>query len=121
LRIPSLEVVVAFNYSIREVDEWFDEPDELDRVERLLDRLADETDPVVAAALSVSRLTQSQAFTEGNKRTAVLVGRWILDRNGLDGAKYIQENDVKLAQFLLQAARGADVSREVVELLDSRR
>jgi len=116
LRIPSLEVVVAFNHSIREVDEWFDEPDELDRVERLLERLADETDPVVAAALSVSRLTQSQAFTEGNKRTAVLVGRWILDRNGLDGAKYIQENDVELAQFLLQAARGADVSREVVEL-----
>ena len=51
----------------------------------------------------------------------MLVGRWILDRNGLDGAKYIQENDVELAQLLLQAARGADVSREVVELLDSRR
>ena len=109
MRIPSLEVVVAFNHTIREADEWFDEPDELDRVKRLLDRLADETDPVVAAALRVSRLAQSQAFTEGNKRTAVLVGRWILDRNGLGGAKFIQENDVELAQLLLRAARGSDV------------
>ena len=109
MRIPSLEVVVAFNHTIREADEWFDEPDELDRVKRLLDRLADETDPVVAAALSVSRLAQSQAFTEGNKRTAVLIGRWILDRNGLVGAKFSQENDVELAQLLLRAARGSDV------------
>ena len=121
MRIPSLEVVVAFNNTIREADEWFDEPDELDRVQRLLDRLADETDPVVAAALSVSRLAQSQAFTEGNKRTAVLVGRWILDRNGLGGAKFIQENDVELAQLLLRAARGSDVSGEIVELFNSRR
>jgi prophage maintenance system killer protein len=117
LRIPSLEVVVAFNYTIREADE----PDELERVKRILDRLTDETDPVVAAALSVGRLAQSQAFTEGNKRTAVLVGRWILDDNGLDGAKFIQENDAELAQLLLQAARGADVSGEIVELFNSRR
>ena len=121
MRIPSLEVVVAFNHSIREVDEWFDEPDELNRVERLLDQLAVETDLVVAAALSVSRLAQAQAFTEGNKRTAVLVGRWILDRNGLDGAKYIQENDMELAKSLLRAARGTDVSQDVIDLFDSRR
>jgi prophage maintenance system killer protein len=121
LRIPSLEVVVAFNYTIREADEWFDEPDELDRVKRILDRLTDETDPVVAAALSVGHLAQSQAVTEGNKRTAVLVGRWILDDNGLDGAKFIRENDAELAQLLLQAARGADVSGEIVELFNSRR
>ncbi len=76
---------------------------------------------MVAAALSVSRLAQSQAFTEGNKRTAVLVGRWILDRNGLDGAKFIQENDIELAELLLQAARGEDVNKEVVDLFDSRR
>jgi prophage maintenance system killer protein len=121
LRIPSLETVVAFNHSIREADEWFEEPDELDRVGRILDQLVDETDPVVASALSVSRLAQSQAFTEANKRTAVLVGRWILDRNGIDGAKYIPENDMELAPLLLQAARGADMSGEVISLFDSRR
>jgi len=64
-------------------------------------------------------LAQAQAFTEGNKRTAVLVGRWIL--NGLDGAKYIPENDMELAESLLRAARGTDVSREVIDLFDSRR
>jgi len=69
--------------------------------------------------LSVSRLAQAQAFTEGNKRTAVLVGRWIL--NGLDGAKYIPENDMELAESLLRAARGTDVSREVIDLFDSRK
>ena len=75
MRIPSLEVVVAFNHSIREANEWFDESDDFDRVERILSHLADENDPVVAAALGVSRLAQSQAFTEGNQRTALLVGR----------------------------------------------
>ena len=51
----------------------------------------------------------------------MLVGRWILDRNGLDGAKYIPENDMELAKSLLRAARGTDVSKEVIELFDSRR
>jgi prophage maintenance system killer protein len=114
-------MVVAFNYSIRDADEWFDEPDELDRVERLLVELADETDPVVAAALRVSRLAQSQPFREGNKRTAVLVSRWILDCNGLDGAKYVAENDIDLARLLLRAARGTDVRQEVADLFNSRR
>jgi hypothetical protein len=109
LRVPSLETVVAFSRSIREADEWFEEPDELDRVGRILDQLVDETDPVVASALSVSRLARSQAFTEGNKRTAVLVGRWILDRNGIDGAKYIPENDMELATLLLPS-RGIRMS-----------
>jgi prophage maintenance system killer protein len=121
LRIPSLETVVAFNHSVRAGDEWFDEPDELHRVERLLSLLTNETDPVVAAALSVSRLTLAQAFTEGNKRTAVLVGLWILDRNGLDSAKYITEDDNELAVLLLRAARGIDVSNEVIDLFSSRK
>ena len=113
--------MVAFNHAIREDDEWFDEPDELDRVQRILDEVADETDPVVAAALAVSRLAQSQAFTEGNKRTAVLLGRWILDHNGMDGAIVIREGDAELAQLLLRAARGANVGGEIVGLFKSRK
>ena len=113
-------MVLAINHTIREDDEWFDEPDDVERVEKILSRLLEETDPVVAAALSVSRLATSQAFTEGNKRTAVLVGRWILDHNGVDGAQFIAENDMELAQLLLQAARGVDVSREMIALFNSR-
>lgn len=70
-------MVVVFNHPIRESDEWFDESnDDLDRVERILNRLADVSDPVVAAALCVSRLAQyrAEAFSEGNKRTTLLVG-----------------------------------------------
>ena len=69
------EFMTQFNHTIRETDEWFDESEELDWLQGPLDRLADATDPVVAAVLGVSRLTQSRAFTELNKRTAVLVDR----------------------------------------------
>jgi hypothetical protein len=89
-------MVVAFNRSVKHDDEWFDEPDELDRIERLLAQLDGETDPVIAAAHAVSRIARSQAFTEGNKRTALLVGRWILDRNGIDGLGFIPVDDTDL-------------------------
>ena len=52
LNLPSLEVVVAFNASVRHNDEWFEEPDELERVERVLDDLQTSIDPLVAAAIA---------------------------------------------------------------------
>ena len=121
MRLPSVGVVVAINASVRHDDEWFDEPDEVDRIERLLEQVKIETDPIVAAAVAVARIARSQAFTEGNKRTALLVGRWILDRNGADGLRFIPEDDTKLASLLLSAARGVDESDHVKELFDSRR
>ena len=112
---------MAINASVRHDDEWFDEPDELDRIERLLEQLKPETDPVVASAIALARIARSQAFTEGNKRTALLVGRWILDRNGVDGFRFMPEDDTELASLLLSAARGIDETEHVQELFDSRR
>jgi hypothetical protein len=37
---PTLDHAIAFNRSERREDEWFDEPDDLDRVQRALDSIA---------------------------------------------------------------------------------
>ena len=121
MNLPSLELIVAFNASVRHNDEWFDEPDDLDRIVRILDDLQTANDPLVAAGVATSRITRAQAFTEGNKRTALLVGRWILDRNDFDGGSMIPKDDFELANLLLDAARGADTDEKVVELFKSRR
>ena len=121
MNLPSLELIVAFNASVRHGDEWFDEPDDLDRIVRILNDLHSAIDPIVVAAMATSRITRAQAFTEGNKRTALLVGRWILDRNDFDGGSMIPRNDFELANLLLDAARGRDMDEKVVELFKSRR
>ena len=121
LKIPDLQQVVAFNASIRESDEWFEEPDELDRIEIILAALSDESEPVRAAAVAISRIARSQAFTEGNKRTALLVGIWILQNNGENPARYIPVDDLELGRLLLLAARGADILADVETLLASRK
>ena len=120
MNLPSLQIAVALNASVREADEWFDEPDELSRVEAILASLFDETDPVVAAAAVLSRITRSQAFTEGNKRTATLLALWILKENGIQESGLIFEEDLVLAQLLLRAARGEKMDSEILSLLESR-
>ena len=112
---------MAFNASIRHDDEWFEESDDLDRIERILSDLRNAIDPLVAAAVATSRIARAQAFTEGNKRTALLVGRWILDRNDLNGNLIIPPDDFELANLLLDAARGGDTAEKVIELFASRR
>ena len=61
---------MAFNRAVREEDEWFEEPDDLPRVQRALNAIADVEDPVDAAAVLAYRGVRAQAFGEGNKRTA---------------------------------------------------
>jgi hypothetical protein len=68
-------LAVALNYAARRGDEWFDEPDDLERVQRALDAGLEVNDPVTAAAMVAYRVARAQAFGEGNKRTAFLLAK----------------------------------------------
>jgi prophage maintenance system killer protein len=90
------------------------------RLERALSSVDGIEDPVQAAATLAARVARAQAFGEGNKRTALLLARWTLDRNGKDGAALIPADDEGLADLLVRAASGADVESEIIDLLRSR-
>ena len=57
MRRPSLAVAIAINHAVREHDEWFDEPDDLDRVERALAAIVAVGDVLQAAAILACRGT----------------------------------------------------------------
>lgn len=112
MKRPDLRLAIAINQQVRADDEWFDEPDDLDRVDSALLAAEALTDPVEAAA--------AQGFSEGNKRTALLLARWILDNNGMTGRKIIDPDDRGLANLLVKAASGHEVEREILELFRER-
>jgi len=99
----------------------FDEPDELDRVARAPAAIDLIEDPVEAAALLSYHVARAQAFAEGSKRTALLVARWLLDRNGLEGAAFMPPDDRKIGALLVKAASGQDVGADFVAHLLARR
>jgi len=113
-------LAVAFNHSIRESDEWFDEPDDLDRVRTALQAADVIEDPVEVAATVAYRVARAQGFSEGNKRTAMLLAKWTLDRNGIQGEKIIPPDDRQLAELLVKAAAGLEVGSQVLELFRNR-
>ena len=117
---PSLELAIAFNEAVREEDEWFDEPDDLERLAAALASIGSMEDPLEAAAVLVYRVTRAQAFGEANQRTALLLARWLLDRNGVDGSVIIPADDRRLADLLIRAAAGTDVGNEILVLLRAR-
>jgi prophage maintenance system killer protein len=120
LRRPSLELAVAINRLVRHDDEWFDEPDELDRLQRALDAIGSIDDPITAAAVVAFRVARPQAFGEGNKRTAFLLAKWVLDRNDEDGAAFLPADDREFAALLVKAASGLDVEEDIIRLLRRR-
>lgn len=120
MRRPTLAHAVAFNRAIRQPDERFDEPDDLDRVERALAAIDGVDDPVEAAAILAYRITRAQGFSEGNKRTALLRARWLLDRNDVDGAAVLPPMDRAFADLLVKAASSLDVEDEMIALLNER-
>ena len=111
LRLPTVDLAVAVNEAVREADEWFDESDDLERLARAIDSLGDEVDPIVAASKLAFRVAHAQAFGEGNKRTALLLARWLLDHNGVDGETILPVDDEALGDLLVKAASGADMER----------
>lgn len=117
---PSIELAVEFNRAVRREDEWFDEPDDLDRLGRALASIDHLDDPVDAAAIVAFRVTRAQAFGEANKRTALLLARWVLDRNKADGSVIVPPEDRIIADLLVQAAAGTDVESALMEVFRSR-
>jgi prophage maintenance system killer protein len=117
---PTVDLSIGLNSAVRRTDEWFDEPDDHARLERALSAIDDIDDIVTAAAVAAFRVTRAQAFGEANKRTALLIARWILDRNGKDGSSIIPPGDRAIADLLVRAAAGSDVESELVSLFRSR-
>lgn len=120
MRRPTLALAVAINRAVRDRDEWFDEPDDVVRVERALDSIGDLDEPIRAAGVLAFRVARAQGFAEGNKRTAFLLARWLLDHNGLDGRALLPSDDRVLADLLIKAAAGADVESEIITLIAAR-
>lgn len=60
------------------------------------------------------RVARAQGFTEGNERTALLMARRLLDRNGVAGALVLPPHDREFADILVQAASGLDVENDAV-------
>lgn len=108
------------NRELRGPDEWFDDPDDVARLANAMRSIDAIDDPVTAAGTLVFRVTRAQAFGEGNKRTALILARWVLDRNGVDGHAVMPPDDRVLADLLVKAAAGVDVERQLVELLVER-
>jgi prophage maintenance system killer protein len=121
LRRPSLAIAVAFNRAVRDDEEWFDDPDDLDRVQRALAAIDEVDDPIDAAAQLAYRVARAQGFAEGNKRTALLLAKWVLDRNGFDSDRFIPRDDRAFGDLLVRAASGLDVEDAIVEILRDRR
>jgi prophage maintenance system killer protein len=60
-------------------------------------------------------------FSEGNKRTAAGLAKWLLDRNGENGSSLLPPDDRVVADLLVAAAAGRDVERQLIDVLQSRR
>jgi len=78
-------------------------------------------DVIEAAAVLAYRVARTQGFGEGNKRTALLLARWLLDRNGEDGLRFLPADDRVVADLLVAASAGRNVERELIEVLVARR
>ena len=89
-------------------------------MERALVSIDDLENPLVAAGVLAYRVTRAQGFAEGNKRTALLLARWLLDHNDVDGGQILPQDDRVIADLLVQTASGADAEKEIISILEAR-
>jgi len=120
LNRPNIELAIAINAQIRKQDEWFAESDDIERLANALGLTESEADSVSLAAAVAYRVARAQAFSEGNKRTALLLALWVLDNNGFDAEEIIPAEDQELWKLLVQAASGLDVETKIRTLLTIR-
>ncbi len=59
---PALALAIALNHATRQDAEWFDERDDLERVQQALDAVSEIDDPVTAAAVVAYRVARAQDF-----------------------------------------------------------
>ena len=83
----------------------------------LLERVNDPLELVVSV---LYRIAFSQAFGEGNKRTALLLALWVADKNGLDTKRLMFEDDEELGALLVKAASGQDVESQIRNVISQR-
>jgi hypothetical protein len=76
LKKPSLRLAIEINKRVREKDEWFEEPDDLERLSRALTSVDCEENPVVAAGILAYRVTRAQGFAEGKQHCFSPDGSW---------------------------------------------
>jgi hypothetical protein len=74
----------------------------------------------VAAGILAYRVTRAQGFAEGNKRPVLLLARWVLDNNGIDGNRVLPSDDLVLADLRIRAAAGGDVEADIIARLHER-
>lgn len=120
MRRPTLGLAAAFNRAVRREDEWWDEPEDLERVERALRELATSTIQSGPSPFSpIASLDRKGSV----KATSALPYCW---RDGAESewtgrTCFLAPDDWALADLLVKAASGLDVEENVVELLNERR
>lgn len=122
MRYPPLSLAVVVNAVARAADEWDGDDSDLHRL-RLALAPDDSPDQVTAAARLAYRVAHTQAFGEGNKRTALLLARWLLDHNDVAADvvdAILPGRDPALARLLISAAAGNDTEAAMVTLLRRR-
>ena len=117
---PSVDIAVELSKVVRESDEWFEEADDLARLTHAISLTESAQTPLDLAAAVAFRVAYSQAFTEGNKRTALLLAIWVMDNNGHDRKALVLGFDEALGALLVKAASGHDVEAEIYALFKRR-
>ena len=80
MKRPSLQLAVEINKRVRTSDEWFDEPDELDRVDAALRSISEVSDPLNAAAVLAYMESMSERadgrLSMQHAATLAAIGEW---------------------------------------------